>query len=143
MNSLSDVKQLIRERLVANTTVDGLVRGRVHTAHPRFTDPQTIEMPCLIVDVINGRGQYSGGSQGFVFDLYAYDRTSDGDADALYKAAYEALNMERLFNATTANGTRALSAAGYSYEVERPIVMYNSDVGAWFARGKWRGHTAG
>lgn len=143
MNSLSDVKQLLREKLVANATVDGLIRGRVHTAHPRYTDPQQIEMPLLIVDVINGRGQYGGGSQGFVLDLYAYDRTSDGDADALYKAAYEALNMERLYNATTTNGARVLTAAGYVYEIERPVVRYNQDVGAWFARGKWRGYTAG
>lgn len=143
MNSQADIKQLVRLQLLATAALTARVGVSVLTAHPRTVDPNEIPMPCVIVDITGGKGQYSGGSQSAMVDLYIYTRDSDTDADALYKIAYDALNMVHLVNRTTSNGVPVVTAAGYIYEVDRPVTGYNDQAQAWYARGKWRAQVAG
>lgn len=144
MNSPANVKQLVRKVLMETSAVYALVGAHVMTAHPRTADG-AIEMPCLIVDFTEGgTGGSQGGWQRLPFDLYAYSRESDAQADTVYHAAYQALQMALLRDSTLVGGaTRAVSAAGYAEEARRPDMGYNEQVGAWYARGKWIARTAG
>lgn len=143
MNRQSDIKQLVRLALLASPEIMSRTDQRIYTSHPRTPDATTLEMPCIIIDITSGTGQYSMGSTSALLDLYVYTRVSDGDADALYHTVYTTLQMARLANATQSNGARVLTAAGYMYETSRPVTGYNDRAGAWYALGKWRAQVAG
>ncbi len=101
-------------------------------------------MPCLITDFSGGHGGYQGGFQHLPFDLYAYSRVSQDEADALYDAAYRAMQAQRLVNTTTkAAGGLVNATAGSVRETQRPESGWNQAVLGWWARGRWLASTAG
>lgn len=143
-NNQGHVKQLIRNTLLNASGVSTLIAsGAVFTDHPRNPDSASVPMPCLIIDMRGGAGGYQGAIQSLQFHLYAYSRTSQDEADAVYHAAYSALQAERLYDGTTSGGSRVNTAAGVARETGRPDSGYNEEVGAWFARGLWVAMAAG
>lgn len=146
MNSTANAKQLVRKVLMDSAAVQAVLgaAGAVYAAHPQAPDSSAIVMPCLITDFVGGAGGYQAGFQHLSFDLYAYSRTSQDEADAVYDAAYAALQAQRLVCATTkAAGGLVNPAAGMVREVQRPASGWNPDTDAWWARGKWVASTAG
>ena len=146
MNSVADVKQLVRKVLVDNTTVQALLGegGAVYGDHPQAPDKTSIAMPCVILDFQGGAGGYQGGFQHLPFDLYIYSRVSGDEADAVYDAVYEALHAQRLVSTVTkTGGALANPTAGSVREVQRPTSGWNNEVDAWWSRGRWIASTAG
>lgn len=146
MNSVAQVKQLVRQMLLDSTTVQALLGegGAVYGDHPQAPDKTAITMPCVILDFQGGAGGYQGGLQHLNFDLYTYSRVSGDGADAVYDAVYAALHAQRLVSTVTkVGGALANPTAGVCREVQRPASGWNADVDAWWCRGKWIASTAG
>ncbi len=144
MNSTARAKQLVRQVLLADTSLHALVGAAIYTEHPRAPDASSVAMPCVIVDFLGGAGGYQGGLQHLSFDLYTYSRTSQDEADAAYDAAYTALHAQRLASTVTlAGGGAANSTSGVAREATRPDAGWNEQVGGWWCRGKWIASTAG
>lgn len=135
INQKKDVKALLRQHLLADSSVTELVGSRIRTEHAQ--DPDTaLTYPLVILDLEFGTGGYQGGWQRWTVDIYCYSDESQAVADTLYDAVYLALQANRLFKP-------GISARGLAREVERPESGYNDEVRAWWVRGVWTVNTAG
>ena len=134
--SAINVLQLVSRTLVANSTVQTFVGPRVLTGHRFDASENTIEMPVIIIAPQGGSAMMNKIKQAQTFHLYAYSKTSEGQALDLYAAAFDALCSTRLYNAN-------ISTAGYAYETDRPRSGYNDRLIAWYARGTWTAQAAG
>lgn len=146
MNSIAEVKQLVRKVLLDSTAVQAVLGGTaaVYTDHPQAVDKNAITMPCVILDFNGGRGGYQGGFQHSRFHLYTYSRISQDESDTVYDAVYAALHAQRLVSTVTkTGGALANDTAGVVRETIRPDSGWNKDVDAWFQRGSWVASTAG
>ena len=144
MINIAHAKQLVRQLLLGTPAVQALVGGRIYGAHPQDSDATAIPMPCVITDVQGGNSNYCGGIQTLSMDVYAYSRTSQDEADAVYQQVYSTMHAARLVNATTlAGGAKANPQAGGAREVSRPVNGWNEAVSAWYSLGKWVVVTAG
>lgn len=131
-----NVIQLLRIVLVNNDLISDLVGPRVLTGHRFDADENTIPMPAIILSAEGGLAMSNKAKQQQIIHLYAYSRTSEGEALDVYAAAYDALESARLFH-------EHISTAGYCYETDRPRTGYNDRMVSWFARGTWIVQAAG
>ena len=144
MINIAHAKQLVRQLLLGTSTVAAIAGDHVYGNHPQDPDASNIPMPCVIMDVQGGGSNYCGGIQNLGMDLYAYSRTSQDDADALYQAVYAALHAARLVSTVTGTGGAKVNPqAGGAREVARPVNGWNEAISAWYALGKWSIITAG
>ena len=128
--------QLVRQHLLSSTAVLSLVDGRVHTAHFFAFDTQTVEMPCVILELEGGTANYSSASQQAGLFVYAYSRHNASQALKLYQAVYEVLNASELRHSS-------LSLSGTAVETIRPSSGYNDQTRAFFYRATYTVFTAG
>ena len=128
------VKQLVRQVLLASNDVQAIAGSRVMGAHPQDADSTSIPMPCVIFDVQGGAGSYCQGLQTLACDVYAYSRTSQDEADALYGRVYACLHATRLVDTTGTN-----TQAGGAREVARPD--HRGRLGGQYADGSRRPDT--
>ena len=128
--------QLLRQHLISTTAVLDLVDGRVHTGHFFAFDTQTVEMPCVILELDGGTANYASASQQAGLYVYAYSRHNTAEALKVYQAVYEALNGSELRHSS-------LSLSGTAVETFRPTSGYNDQVRAYFYRGTYTVFTAG
>jgi|19_taG_2_1085344.scaffolds.fasta_scaffold152655_1 hypothetical protein len=136
-NSLRDTMQSLRAMLIADSTVTGLVGNEVLMEHILDADQGTVPFPCIIFALAEGgSSSYARSHQRFVFDLYAYSKSTSDNAMAIYDAAYNVFQSARV---TTDNVT----LKGWLREVERPAAMYNGALSAFTVRGEWMALTAG
>lgn len=128
---VSDVTQLVTAALVNTSGVSALVGGRVFSGHSRDADAQTAEYPRVVVLVRGGRRLYASRVGDVVFELYAYSRTSQGEASALYELCREALHGERLVQ-------EGITPATVPEETLGLHSGYDAVGQAWYAWGRFK-----
>jgi len=141
--SVSDVKQLVRNVLIRESSITSLVGDRIRTAH--IVDPdRTPTSPFLVIERPRlGRSGYEGGFQRIPLDVYVYSTESQAEADKIYDVVYQFLQAKRLVDTTTSGGVRVITAAGYIRQVGSPSDGWNEQIRAWFTIGRWISMTAG
>lgn len=127
----ASVLALVRQHLLAQTTVVEMVGANVRVGHAETPD-SPLSYPLVILDMASGVAGYQGGLQRWVMEAYAYSDESQAQADKLYDKLYLGLQAERLWDPSG-----AISTAGYAREVERPESGYNEQTRSWFCRGGW------
>lgn len=131
------VRRAVQNDSTARANLGGVslttkVGGRVIPADLVDADASTIDLPVIVLDLIDGgSAEFHGGIQRLVLHVYAYSKVK-GDAYALYDAFWNILQAERLFDPSG-----AITLAGMMRETERPTPGYNEVVKASFARGTW------
>ena len=125
--SVADGKFLVRDVLLANAAVSALVGPRVFGAHLQTPDSRSVDYPLVVLDIQAGTAGTSS-VQRFTLDVWAYARTSAGDALVLYDACQAALQQELLRR-------DGVGVAGYIVEQTRPIEGWNDTVRAYYAQG--------
>lgn len=126
--------QLVRMLLVENAGVSAIVEDRVTGPFSDRTGEVEGEdlYPRVVVDIVGGGGAYGfGGLQSPVIHVYAYSRTSQGDAHHLYDAIRPVLRRARL-------ARDGIAVRGSIQESDSPVTGYNPQTNAWFTRGTYR-----
>jgi hypothetical protein len=129
-----DLLQLVRMLLVENSAVSTIVEDRVTGPFSDRTGDVTGEdlYPCVVVDIVGGGGGYGfGGLQAPTIHVYAYSRTSQGDAHRLYDAIRPVLRRARL-------SRDGITVKGSIQEADSPMTGYNPETKTWFTRGTYR-----
>ena len=136
-NGQGDVLQLIRATLLNDDAVQAECSNRIYAEHPALPDDGSFAMPCIVLDVINGRNiDLAGRATMLRMDLYAYSGTNQGDALRVYELAKTALNDQPL-------DLDNIDPKGTAHEIERPLTDANTRVRGFLARGSWQVFTAG
>ena len=129
-SSLEQLKLLVRNTLLADSTVSGLVGNRIHGAHLQDPDAKTVDYPLVVIDFVSGRSGYPGAYQSVTMDVWAYSRKSAGNALEIYDACFVALQAATLRQ-------EGINVAGYCQETLRPSEGWNSVVRGYFAQGEF------
>jgi len=139
-NSSLEAIQLVRRKILSNTSITQKVDGRIYLSHFLDPDSSTIQMPLIIIDDKGGEGNYGMGIQRLRVHIYTYSKNSSSEAASLYSLVYQNLHAEQLID--NVSGT-TVTAKGMVYESERPEGGFNESVKAWFKRATYIIHTAG
>lgn len=128
-----DVLTLIRLLLLEDSTVAFLVEDRITGPFaPRSgTEEGETIYPRIVIDVVGGGMDPQGALQTPIVQIYAYSRTSQGDAVRVYDAVRPVLRMARLQR-------DGVGVRGTIREAEVPVDGFNSQLGAWYSRGTYR-----
>tara|TARA_Y100000310_G_C20426603_1_gene689384 strand:+ start:277 stop:708 length:432 start_codon:yes stop_codon:yes gene_type:complete len=128
--SVEQLKLLVRNTLLDNSTLTTLVSSRIHGAHIQTPDEGTVDFPLVIIDFSAGFVDQPGAYQLVTMDLWAYTKSSSGEALAIYDACFDALHMQTLRQTN-------VKAAGYSRESLRPREGWNEQLRAYYAQGEF------
>ena len=139
-SSITAVKQMIRQTLLADDELNALVTGRVYSAHIMDADERTVKYPNVIFEMISGNARWHGHVQSQVFELYTYSKESPDQCGVVYDRAFEVMHHERM-TLLNAAGTET-DASGVAFEVQRAVEGYNREVHAWWLRGRWQMNVA-
>lgn len=139
-NSSVEAIQLVRRKILSNTSITQHVAGRIYLSHFLDPDNSTIEMPLIIIEDMGGVGNYGMGVQKLKLHIYTYSKNSSAEAANIYSLIYQNLHAERLVD--DVSGTN-VTAKGMVYESERPYGGFNESVKAWFKRASYVIHTSG
>ena len=139
-NSSVEAIQLIRRKILANTTITQKISGRIYLSHFLDPDNSTLEMPLVIIEDMGGLGNYGMGVQKLKIHVYTYSKNSSAEAASIYSLVYQNLHAQRLVD--NVSGT-SVTAKGMVYESERPYGGFNESVKAWFKRASYVIHTSG
>lgn len=134
-NSVSDLLQSVRAMLLADPAVEALVEDRIRTAHAAGYEGAAPTMPLVIVAPLGGSMPYSGALQVVSLEVYAYSKTSEGEALSVYEAVHRALQAERV-------AVDGLNLRGMLRETTRPRHGYNDALLAYYTRSLWTATTA-
>lgn len=127
--SSSKLKFLVRDILLQDSDVTDLVGSSVYGHHLQAPDVSTVSYPMVVLEVKSGVTDVSS-FQKVVLDLYAYSRTSAGEALALYDACQKRLQQEILRR-------DGIDIAGYAVEQTRPNEGYNDIVRGYYCVGEF------
>lgn len=130
--SITDTRDLLRSFLLADTTLSGLVDGKIFAAHLSSADAQTVlqATPIVVFEVTSGFARYFRELENVIVELYTYSKGSAEEASQIYDLVFARLQSERV-------KVVGLGPVGIAREIERPIDGRNEEVGAWFVRSRW------
>lgn len=129
-----ELLQLVRLLLLESASVSAIVADRITGPFSdRTGDVEGEDLyPRVVVDIVGGGGAYGfGGLQAPMIHVYAYSRTSQGDAHHLFDVIRPILRRARL-------ARDGISVKGTIQEADSPVTGHNSQTGAWFTRGTYR-----
>jgi hypothetical protein len=128
-----EVLSLVRLLLLETSGVSSIVEDRITGPFGDRTGAVEGEdlYPRVVVDLVGGGGYGFGGLQAPLLHVYAYSRTSQGDAHHLFDAIRPALRRARL-------SREGVTVKGSIQEVDSPTTGWNPQTGAWFTRGSYR-----
>jgi hypothetical protein len=135
-SSPSELLQLVRLHLLANSTVTTLVDERIHTTHFMDFDDVTRQLPAVILELAGGEMAYNQNLQSVSLFLYCYSAQNSAQTLELNQACKDALHAERLSHSS-------LTMRGMLEESTRPIQGYNDSVRAWYCRSTYLALTVG
>ena len=128
--STEQLKLLVRNTLLSDSTIAAIVGGRVHGGHIQTPDVGTADMPLVVIDFSAGFVDQPGAYQLVTMDVWCYTKSSSGDALALYDACFDALHMQTLRQ-------DGIKAAGYARESIRPREGWNEVLRAYYSQGEF------
>ena len=128
--SSEDLIAVIRHTLMADSAVSAIVGGRIRGSHLQDPDNRTVVYPMVILELEGGSTVGPSTYQESTLYLYAYERSSSGDALRLYDACHAALQQGLIRR-------DGIAIAGYCLETARPDYGWNETARAYFARGLW------
>ena len=128
--SSEQLKLLIRNTLLSDSSISAVVDNRVFGAHIQTPDIGSVDFPLIIIDFTAGAVDQPGAYQIVTMDVWCYTRSSSGDALALYDLCFDALHMQTLRQ-------DGIQAAGYSRESIRPREGWNEVTRSYFAQGEY------
>jgi hypothetical protein len=128
----AEVKQLLRAHLLADSALAALVGGRVYGVHLEDADAQTVLQngPMVVFEMLAGSLRWHGAVAIPTVEVYGYSKRSSDEASQVYDAVVDALQHERLT-------IGSLDVRGLARETQRPLDGYNTQIRAWFNRGRW------
>lgn len=129
--SITERDRILLVNLSQDATLATLVDGRISSGHLNTSAADKETYPLVIVDFQTGRGEYGNAYQSGSFYVWAYSRTSQGDASTIYDAAHDVIHSKRLNLASIANRNM------YIQEIERPSYGWNETLRAWYCHGRF------
>ena len=126
------LKQLIRAHLMADPGVKALVDARVYGVHLEDADAGTVLQsgPLVVYELLSGNLRWHGAVAIQTVEVYGYSKRTADEASAVYDSVADSLQSECL-------KIPGISVTAVAREVQRPVDGYNSQLRAWFARGRW------
>jgi hypothetical protein len=128
--STEQLKLLVRNTLLADSSIAAVVDNRVHGSHIQTPDIGSIDFPLVVIDFSAGAVDQPGAYQLVTMDVWCYTRSSSGDALALYDACFDALHMQTLRQ-------DGINQAGYARESIRPREGWNEVLRAYYSQGEF------
>lgn len=125
--TVTDAKQIIRAKLLADSALAAVVADRIYGHHPVDYDNLTTQMPLVIVEIDGGTGRHNTSIQRLRVYIYAYSAESAAQAAKVADLIDEALHAEELQVGNVA-------ASGTCEKVNEPAEGYNEEVRGFFAR---------
>tara|TARA_R110000824_G_scaffold42863_1_gene125601 strand:- start:108 stop:521 length:414 start_codon:yes stop_codon:yes gene_type:complete len=129
--STRTTKRLIRTFLLGQASVTSLVDDRIFGSHLQDSDAETTEFPLVVFALLSGHAAWDTAVQAQSVEIYAFSKRSADEASKIYDAVFGAIQHERL-------SVEGISVKALISEVQRPVDGYNSNVRAWFSRGRWK-----
>jgi len=127
---INQAKLIVRQALLADSGVTGLVSRRVYSSHMRLADARKATYPLVILEFGGGDLDAFAVVQGDSFVIWAYSRTSLDEAARVYTMVVDAIQNDRL---TFGSVNMAL----VPWEGSRPTDGWNEKIEAWYVRAPW------
>lgn len=131
-SSVIELKQLIRRYLLQDPGVSALVSEKVYGVHLEDTEAGTVLQsgPIVVYEFISGQLRWHAGVSIQAVDLYAYSKRSLDEAGQVYDAVVEAMQHQRM-------QISGIDPVVLARETQRPIDGYNTQLDAWWLRGRF------
>lgn len=128
-----DIMALVRLLLLEDSAVYEKVGERITGPQPARSGTEEDDQlyPRLIVEFAGGETMASGALQMPFVHVYAYSRTSQAEALAIFDTVRPVLRHARL-------ARDGISVKGSIRETRAPDIGYNPQVSAWYVRGNFR-----
>lgn len=131
-----DILALVRLLLLDSSAIQAKVDDRITGPFsPRSGTEEGEDLyPRIVVEVIGGGVLSSGALQTPIVYVYAYSRTSQGDAQAIFDLVRPVLRMARL-------SRDGIGSKGSIRETDGAVSGFNPEIGSWFTRGTFQATT--
>lgn len=128
-----DIQSLLRLLLLDSSSIQAKVDDRITGPFaPRSGTEEGEDLyPRIVIEVAGGGVLGMGALQTPVVYVYAYSRTSQGDAQALFDLVLPVLRSARLHR-------DGIGTSGWVRVTDGPVSGFNSEIGSWFTRGTFR-----
>lgn len=129
-NETSNVLAVLRNLLLQDSAVVGLVSNRIRTTHIADPDSVPITYPFVILSVFGGASRYNGHLMNTSVEVYVYSKTGVDEALAIYEQIFRVFQAARLYRS-------AIATRGVVRETDRPRDGFHDGLVAWYVRATY------